>query len=224
VDHAYNSQGYLTQQRMSVGGSLSGNDVLLWTVEQQDALDRVKRHRNGNGIVTRRDFNATTARLEAMVAGPLVGADINANVLNDTYLYDALGNLTSRTQLKADLGLLSETFTYDSLNRLRTAQVAGQATQSTDFDEIGNLTAKTGVGTYAYPVWSVRAWLEVAQRQDCRAAAPYRQPSAAQRLALSGNSTRSAARFLRTAPEPWRSLRSPSVFAGQAQRLPVGEH
>jgi hypothetical protein len=73
----------------------------------------VKRHRSGNGIVTQRQFNPSTARLELLAAGPLAGAEPNAIVLNEAYGYDALVNLTSRTQLKADLGLLSETLTYD---------------------------------------------------------------------------------------------------------------
>lgn len=63
----------------------------------------------------------------------------------------ALVRLTSRNQLVATAGgLLSETFTYDGLNRLQTSTI-GAAVKSTYYDEIGNITSKTGAGVYTYP-------------------------------------------------------------------------
>lgn len=144
VDHRYNSNGYLDQLTL-VGGNV------LWSVNEQDALDRVTRQTFGNGVVTRRDFNATTARLTGIVAGPLVSGQPSGAVQTDSYLYDSLGNLDFRSQLNDSGGLLQETFGYDGLNRLTSAQVSGQAAQVYGYNDLGNLTSKTGVGTYSYP-------------------------------------------------------------------------
>ncbi|MEJ2419768.1 MAG: RHS repeat-associated core domain-containing protein, partial [Exilibacterium sp.] len=46
---------------------------------------------------------------------------------------------------------LAEHFTeYDKLNRLRRYYVEGQDEQSVDYDSLGNITSKTGVGDYRY--------------------------------------------------------------------------
>ncbi|MEO1627077.1 MAG: RHS repeat-associated core domain-containing protein [Bacteroidota bacterium] len=44
-----------------------------------------------------------------------------------------------------------EYFTYDSLNRLKTTRVSGQATKSINYASNGNITFKSDVGTYSYP-------------------------------------------------------------------------
>lgn len=54
VNYRYNSYGYLDQ--------LSLGSTVLWSVNQQDALDRITRQTFGNGVITRRDFDPTTAR------------------------------------------------------------------------------------------------------------------------------------------------------------------
>lgn len=64
------------------------------------------------------------------------------------FAFDRVGNLTGRWQQWA--GGLSETFTYDALNRLHTSQVSGQALQNVTYDAIGNIQTKTGVGSYVY--------------------------------------------------------------------------
>lgn len=144
VDHRYNSYGYLDQLSL-VGGSV------LWSVNKQDALDRITRQTFGNGVVTRRDFNAATARLAGIVAGLLVSGEPSGAVQNDSYLYDSIGNLNYRSQLNDSGGLLQENFGYDGLNRLTSAQVTGQPAQTYGYNDLGNLTSKTGVGTYSYP-------------------------------------------------------------------------
>lgn len=40
---------------------------------------------------------------------------------------------------------------YDSLNRLTTATVNQSISKLYGYNEIGNITSKTGVGNYAYP-------------------------------------------------------------------------
>jgi RHS repeat-associated protein len=76
--------------------------------------------------------------------------------LQEDYLYDGLANVTQRTQAW-DTGSFTETFAYDVLNRLSTSTVSGQAAQSFIFDDTGNITTKTGVGSYAYPAQGASA-------------------------------------------------------------------
>jgi RHS repeat-associated protein len=65
-----------------------------------------------------------------------------------------LGNVSTRNQYwsNAQSGF-SEGFDYDAINRLHTSQVSGQPLQVFDYDAIGNISSKTGVGTgnYVYP-------------------------------------------------------------------------
>jgi hypothetical protein len=77
------------------------------------------------------------------------------------YLNDLAGNLTYR----ADMGLIpnvKERFCYDPLNRLTQSALAvgsdpgpncaalGGTVNTVAYDALGNITAKTGVGTYTY--------------------------------------------------------------------------
>src|SRR5690606_18383993 len=43
-----------------------------------------------------------------------------------------------------------ETFTYDNLHRLDTYSLDGVLRQDVDYDALGNITGKTGVGSYSY--------------------------------------------------------------------------
>jgi uncharacterized protein RhaS with RHS repeats len=45
---------------------------------------------------------------------------------------------------------LTETFTYDNLNRLKTAQATGQSVKNFSYNIIDNITSKDGVGAYDY--------------------------------------------------------------------------
>lgn len=60
------------------------------------------------------------------------------------------GNLTSRTFQKPGSTLLSETFTYDNLDRLLTTQVGQNPVISCNYLTNGNIDSKTDLGTYTY--------------------------------------------------------------------------
>ncbi len=64
------------------------------------------------------------------------------------YQWDLVGNLTQR-QDRSTAKTLTETFTYDRLNRL-TSWTTGGKTDRYAYDGLGNITAKTGVGNYIY--------------------------------------------------------------------------
>ena len=68
----------------------------------------------GNGLVTTNGFDATTGRLLS------VSTRSQGAVQNLDYTYDKLGNPLSRSDANTDV---SESFTYDGLNRLVTSSV-----------------------------------------------------------------------------------------------------
>ena len=146
--HGYNAFGYLGQlQRRSNGVTNS-----LWQALKRDPLGRVAEEQLGNGLKTQRRFNTYTDRLEGILSGPVDAAGApDGSVQNDSYLYDSLGNLTFRAHSVGAQGLLQENFEYDTLNRL-TAAITQGTRRETRYDELGNITWRSEVGTYNYPV------------------------------------------------------------------------
>jgi YD repeat-containing protein len=72
-------------------------------------------------------------------------------VQNLGYTYDRLGNPLSRSDANTNL---SETFTYDTLNRLVSSTVNLTPTplaKTFSYSAIGNMLTKSDVGTYNYP-------------------------------------------------------------------------
>ena len=69
---------------------------------------------------------------------------------NLSYTYDSLGNLLTRADSNENL---SESVTYDALNRMISATIASNIAPVKNFtyDALGNLTGKSDVGSYTYP-------------------------------------------------------------------------
>jgi len=139
VQYVYTPLGYLKEVRNSQ------TNALLWRADTQNALGQLLQQTYGNNVVTQQVFEATTGRLKNIYAGAGNG------VQNFSYAYDYLGNLVSRTDGNQNL---TETFLYDSLNRLTNAVVnspaAGLSSTNYTFDSLGNITNRSDMGTYAY--------------------------------------------------------------------------
>jgi RHS repeat-associated protein len=141
----YNTQG-------AVGIVVRGATT-LWTLNAQDAAGRTRLATFGSGLATATGYNAYTGYLWTIQTGLGNGAGgVNPSIQSDSYGYDAVGNLLNRTWLPASAATaMSETFTYDALDRLQTSQVSGLDLKSFGYDAVGDITSKTNVGTYAYP-------------------------------------------------------------------------
>jgi RHS repeat-associated protein len=137
ANYTYNSLGYAN------GLSDGAIAQTYWTANGLDAEGHLTQQTAGNGIVTNRSFSATNGRLLTVTAGTS-----NA-VQNLSYTYDSLGNPLSRTDATSNL---SESFTYDPLNRLLSATVSTNVASAKTFayNAIGNLLSKSDVGTYTY--------------------------------------------------------------------------
>lgn len=140
VQYAYTALGYLRELRDAT------SNALYWRADALDAEGHLLLQTAGNGVQTAHSHSPANGRIAAIQAGA------GNSVQNLAYQYDALGNLSARSDANQNL---AETFSYDNLNRLTSATVnsagAGIVTQSFAYDALGNLTAKNDLGNYAYP-------------------------------------------------------------------------
>ncbi len=138
--YLYNAYGYLSQIKDNRSGAV------IWTANARDAELHLTQSTFGNGVVENQTFNTNTGLPSSITAGP------SNSVANFTYSWDTIGNLLSRTD---NIESTTETFCYDALNRLTNyalaASCTGSGTNTVGYDDTGNVTAKTGVGSYSYP-------------------------------------------------------------------------
>ncbi len=135
-DSRYNDKGYLAR--------LEREGQVLWSVTVQDAAERPSQIALGNGLTQNRVTNPYTGRLDSASLGTP-----SLTRLQESYLYDVLGNVSTRSQFW-DVSGFTETFGYDDLNRLTSSHVAGAPEQLFDFDNAGNILSKGDVGTGQY--------------------------------------------------------------------------
>ena len=156
-DSRYNKTGYL--ERLERGA------LVLWKLQLQDAASRPIQTVLGNGLIQTRGYNRNTSWLEDAILVTKFGRQL----LLENYLYDRIGNVSSRTQFWDEDGF-TETFLYDELNRLKESKVGIQE-QLFTYDDAGNLKSKTGgdagVGgvNYVYPPQGNASVLPHAVRQ-----------------------------------------------------------
>ncbi len=130
--YQYNSQGYLYE--------ITDGTNPLKTFNTVNAFGDVEEEVYGNSVVSNRSYNADTGHLESIATA---GA---SQIQDNQYLWRSNGTLESRL---VNDGAVSkrESFSYDALNRLVSAQTAldgaVQRTLTTQYDKLGNILAKT---------------------------------------------------------------------------------
>ncbi|MDP2367208.1 RHS repeat-associated core domain-containing protein, partial [Rhodoferax sp.] len=148
ASYLFSPLGYL--KKVTGGGANGFAQTVSYEVLAMNPQGQVSQYRQGNQVTTLRNFNATSNRMTSQTAtkdGQAAG-----NVLNHSYTYDSLDNLTSRVD--ANLGT-QESFSYDSLNRLSLSTILGGAvsppsTTEVMYDARGNISYKSDVGRYWY--------------------------------------------------------------------------
>ena len=128
--------------------------TVYWSAGQQDEYGNLTQQTYGNGVTTTRSYDFMQRLLTSQAGSG------NA-VQNDSYSYDYAGNLRSRTETRAG-AILTTQYDYDNLNRLKTearsgGAVTGTQTLTWSYDDIGNLTSRSDVGTYTYPASGANA-------------------------------------------------------------------
>ncbi|OAD23935.1 Rhs family protein, partial [Candidatus Thiomargarita nelsonii] len=131
--HIYNSHGYLTAIQ-------DENSQSYWQAGSLNARGQWEQFTLGNGLQTTKTYDTETGRLSRVQTG---------TVQDMAFSFDIIGNLIQRKDQQVNVNL-QEDFTYDSLNRLTQSTVQGQAPITVSYDALGNITEKSGVGTYIY--------------------------------------------------------------------------
>lgn len=114
-----------------------------WQLDAANSLGHPSDETLGNGVRVLSTHDAVTGRLATRTAGPGGGSTLQ----NLAYAWDAVGNLVSREERSR--GVL-EQFHYDDRDRLDYVTRAGSVVLDLAYDEVGNLTYKSDVGTYRY--------------------------------------------------------------------------
>lgn len=136
VEYAYNGLGYL--ERVQAPG---GSQVYYQTVDTT-ASGQMLEEWMGDGSTITQTYEGVSGRITNQLS------QTTATVQDFTYTYDASGNMLTRDD---DLQSLTETFSYDDLDRLTSAQVTGQTAVQYAFDAAGSITQKSDVAdTYDY--------------------------------------------------------------------------
>ena len=122
--------------------NLATNGV-IWQANGQDARGHVTQEQYGNGQVTNLGFDQTNGRLYTIQTGT-AGATATQNLV---YTWDFVGNLSARRDNNQNI---TEGFVYDALNRVTSIQRESGALTTMAYDDIGNITNKSNVGSYTY--------------------------------------------------------------------------
>ncbi len=128
------------------GGNLTGitdGTTTYAAYTGYNALGQTGNITYGNGVTTAYTYETDNNLLSTIVTETSDGTGL----LNLSYAYDNTDNITTLTD-NIDSSH-TQTFTYDSLDRLTQAQSTAYGTLDYAYDEIGNITTKRGV-TYTY--------------------------------------------------------------------------
>ncbi|MCU7796533.1 MAG: VCBS repeat-containing protein [Candidatus Thiodiazotropha sp. (ex Myrtea spinifera)] len=143
---ADNSDG---EDLTEMGNAASGH-ITYWQANTRDAELRLTGFRQGNGLVTLRDYDTASGHLMGIQSG----FEYGSNIRELEYHYDVMDNVTSRYDRVQGA---SESFLYDNLDRLKKNSVSGSLSgisysYATDYeyDLTGNILYKSDVGHYAY--------------------------------------------------------------------------
>ena len=143
-DNTTTPGGFVVQYTYSPVGHLEAveslqNNTVLYQLVETDAQGRILEEWLGDGSTVTQAFQGASSRIASQQS--MIGA---ATVQEFTYAYDATGNMLSRMD---DLHGLTETFSYDTLDRLTGASLGGGAPVNYGFSPMGNLIEKSDVGT-----------------------------------------------------------------------------
>lgn len=147
----YSAQGFQVRTLGKVGNN---TPRVLWALgKTQDNRGEFIQELLGNGVVTKRSIDAATGLTKQIRSGRLTSYNTIANLSGDIqslgFDYDSIGNLryreSKRTGMDGSTTLenLTETLTYDNLNRLDTSKGTGNSYgRNYDYDDLGNLITR----------------------------------------------------------------------------------
>jgi len=103
--------------------------------------------------ITGPTVSTTTASTTALTVDVLL-PPTSTTIQNINYVYDPAGNITNVYDYSSTQAAHVTTFTYDYLNRLKSASTTAASTtpyaQTYTYDKVGNITNKSDLGAYLY--------------------------------------------------------------------------
>jgi RHS repeat-associated protein len=121
---------------------------VIWECSIINALGQIEFYKTSNGLVSTDNIYDPTNHLITGI-NTFTGSHLTA-IYKQKLAYTYNNKLQLETRSDNIIGH-TETFTYDNMNRLTSSTVNGQAAVYTSFfNETGNISGKTGVGTYDY--------------------------------------------------------------------------
>ena len=160
VQYAYTTMGFAYQLKLATTATVNGTawknagDV-LWQADVVNAWGKTEQQAWANSVIGKASYQAATGRTSALTAG----SGTSTSVVNHSYTWDSLNNLTYRADNIGDAvaGAVTETFEYgDGLSRLTKYTVAapavpgGSRSVTLQYNALGMLLNKSDVGVYAY--------------------------------------------------------------------------
>jgi RHS repeat-associated protein len=142
------SNGYLKEIR-------KGDNSLIWRLDSINGFSQPKKYSLGPGSLFTRCYYDTLGFLTKKITGNFEQY-FSFNV--------PTGNLMSRRNkypLPDTTFDKTESFTYDNLDRLITAQISGGTQKAVTYADNGNILSRTGIGTYSYDPASINAVTEI---------------------------------------------------------------
>ncbi|HIP14103.1 MAG TPA: hypothetical protein EYG74_01265, partial [Sulfurimonas autotrophica] len=124
-----------------------------YKIDELTALGQVKKARYANGVVTNNYYDRA-GYMSSVVSG---NGYASGTIQRINYKYDSLGNVVNRDDYSIQGKYLKETYKYDAMNRLTRFDVktdikigSFRKAKTYKYDQLGNMTYQTGVGTYKY--------------------------------------------------------------------------
>ncbi len=147
VENKYNTNGFLTSIE-------DGEGAHYWKALEADAYGRITEETYGSGVIsTNKNYNTYNGTITNITSTHIMGSI--GGLQDDAFLFDGVGNLAYR-QIKADGIDLSETYSFDTANRLKDVvfEDANNSllnnTVTMNYKANGNIESKPGVGSYLY--------------------------------------------------------------------------
>src|SRR5262249_29921689 len=132
----YNSRGYLEKVTDNAG------TITFWQATGVSASGKILTAALGNGLTATRSYDVLDRMLTSTVGSG------TGDVRHYTYTYDTIGNVIERQDTVPNS--ITESFAYDELNRLTSVSGPGLTPRSYAYSPLGNIDAKSDVGSYTY--------------------------------------------------------------------------
>jgi RHS repeat-associated protein len=136
IRNVYNQYGYQSKIIENV------SNKVIWSAQKMNARQQYEEIKYGEKVSQFYNYFDNTGHVKSI---------LSPNLQNNSYTWYDNGNIRTRQTLRGK----KEEFLYDKLNRLIYVLYDDQQEYAYKYDDLGNLTYKSDVGTYSYNISGV---------------------------------------------------------------------